>query len=165
MKDLVIGCIALALLCLMCIVGYQFIQKKQSDTETEYETILNTLNEETLAFFSRDYDLWADKWVHEPYATKSYMIFTDSTISETLGWAAIRSFGRDYLQMHPKPEPVPDLLDEIEIRLYGKGAWVSFEQYDSLRGIKRETRLMEKHGDQWKIAGMHTTIYGFQDGK
>lgn len=165
MRDLVVGCTALALLCLMCGVGYQLIQKKQSDIETEYETILNTLNEETLAFFSRDYNQWADKWVHEPYVTKSYMIFTDSTVSETLGWAAIRSFGRDYLQMHPEPDPVPELLNDVEIRLYGKGAWVSFEQYDSLRGLKRETRLMEKHNGQWKIAGMHTTIYGFRESK
>lgn len=163
MRDLAVGCIALAMLSLMCVVGYQYIQNSQRDTEAEHESILNTLNEETLAFFSRDYNEWADKWVHEPYVTKSYMIFTDSTISETLGWAAIRNFGQNYIQMHPEPEPVPDLLSEIEIRLYNKGAWVSFEQYDSIRGLKRETRLMEKHDGQWKIAGMHTTIYGFQD--
>lgn len=41
------------------------------------------------------------------------------------------------------------------------GAWVTYEQQDSLRGLKRETRLMEKVNGEWKIAGMQTTIYGF----
>lgn len=160
MKDLATGCIALALLCLIGIVGYQLIQKKQTDTQAQYQTILNTLNEETSAFFAKDYAQWADKWVHEPYVTKTYMLMTDSAVSETLGWTAIGHFGKTYIEMHPEPEPIPDLLSEIEIRLYGDGAWVSFEQYDSLRGLKRETRLMEKHDGEWKIAGMHTTIYG-----
>jgi hypothetical protein len=38
----------------------------------------------------------------------------------------------------------------------------SSEQNDAERGLKRETRLMEKRDGQWKIAGMHTTIYGFK---
>lgn len=49
------------------------------------------------------------------------------------------------------------------MRLYGKGAWVTYQQQDSLRGLKRETRLMEKVNGEWKIAGMQTTIYGFED--
>jgi hypothetical protein len=42
---------------------------------------------------------------------------------------------------------------------------VSYEQNDVERGLKRETRLMEKKDGQWKIAGMHTTIYGFRETK
>jgi hypothetical protein len=36
---------------------------------------------------------------------------------------------------------------------------------DPERGRKRETRLLEKVAGQWKIAGMHTTIYGFASQK
>jgi hypothetical protein len=39
---------------------------------------------------------------------------------------------------------------------------VSYQQVDSLRGLKRETRLMEKTAGGWKIAGMQTTIYGIK---
>ena len=86
----------------------------------------------------------------------------DSSLSETLGWEAIDKFVRTYTEEHPEPDPVPTLVDDINVQLYGEGAWVSFEQNDSVRGLKRETRLMEKVDGQWRIAGMHTTIYGPQ---
>ena len=81
----------------------------------------------------------------------------------SLGWKKIDDFVTDFFKKHPDPEPVPELLDSISVRLFGNGAWVTYEQLDSLRGRKRETRLMEKVDGQWKIAGMQTTIYGFDD--
>jgi hypothetical protein len=127
--------------------------------QAEKAAILKALNTETTAFFNRDYDLWAAQWVHEAFIAKTYMVFSDSSQSEMLGWQAINEFAKDYMREHPEPEPVPTLLSEIDVRLYGKGAWVSFRQDDPARGLKRETRLMEKVNGQWKIAGMHTTIY------
>lgn len=122
--------------------------------------ILATLNNETKAAFSRDYDLWTTYWVHRDDIVKTYINFADSTHSESVGWDNISGFVRNFIAAHPEPEPAPQLLDSVDIRLYGDGAWVSYEQLDSLRGRKRETRLMEKVMGQWKIAGMHTTIYG-----
>lgn len=136
---------------------------KTIDIESEKKAILETLNSETKAFFNRDYEGWKSKWIHEPFVTKSYMLMTDSTLSETLGWDAIDTFGKTYIDQHPEPDPIPTLLDKINVRFYGDGAWVSFEQNDAVRGLKRETRLMEKINGQWKIAGMHTTIYGFKE--
>lgn len=123
--------------------------------------IVRTLNAETAAFFRRDYDAWARQWVHAPSVSKTYMNFADATFSETVGWRAIDRFGRAYIAEHPAPDPLPALLDRVTVRVYGTGAWVTFQQRDPLRGLKRETRLMEKVGGRWRIAGMHTTIYGF----
>ena len=95
---------------------------------------------------------------------KPIWIFTDSTFSESVGWQDINQFVKTFMEAHPEPEPIPELLDHIEVQLYGKGAWVTYEQLDSLRGRKRETRLMEKVDGLWKIAGMQTTIYGFENG-
>ncbi len=129
--------------------------------ELEKNAILKVLNDETKAAFSRDYEGWKDKWVHEKYTSKTYMDFSDNTMTETLGWEEINNFVKTYIEEHPEPDPLPQLLDKIEVRLYENGAWVSFLQEDSERGLKRETRLMEKIGGQWKIAGMQTIIYGF----
>ncbi len=131
--------------------------------EEEKVAIINTLNNETKAAFQRDYEAWTKNWVHDPTITKTYLNFTDTTFSESMGWAEISNFVKTYIEEHPEPEPIPTLLDDVEVRLYGKGAWVSYEQQDALRGRKRETRLMEKENGQWKIAGMQTTIYGFED--
>jgi len=137
---------------------YQVVADKGS-AESEKARILEVLNAETAAAFSRDYDAWNSKWVHEPYVSKTYIDFADSSMSETLGWNDIDAFVKDFFKEHPTAEPVPKLLDSINVRLYGDAAWVEYRQYDSIRGPKRETRLMEKDSGQWKIAGMYTTIY------
>ena len=133
--------------------------------EHEKTAILETLNNETKAAFRRDYDSWKEKWVHDPTITKTYIDFSENSFTESIGWNEISSFVKTFIEEHPEPEPVPKLLDDVKVRLYGKGAWVSYEQQDSIRGLKRETRLMEKINDQWRIAGMHTTIYGFETKK
>jgi hypothetical protein len=132
------------------------------DVEHEKQAIIETLNNETKSAFGRDYEGWTRYWVHDNNITKTYINFSDSTFSESLGWEEIRGFVKEYFKKHPAPEPVPQLIDKIDVRLYGTGAWVSYEQQDSLRGLKRETRLMEKVNGEWKIAGMQTTIYGSQ---
>ena len=129
--------------------------------EQEKKAILETLNNETKAAFQRDYEAWQEKWVHDPDITKIYLDFPDSTFSESVGWKEISQFVKTFIEEHPEPEPIPELLNEIDVRLYANGAWVTYEQNDSLRGRKRETRLMEKVNGAWKIAGMQTTIYGF----
>lgn len=135
---------------------------EQINPELEKQAILDRLNNETKDAFQRDYEAWTKNWLHDPSISKVYMNLVDSTFSESIGWKEISQFVKTFLEEHPEPEPVPELLEKINARLYGKGAWVTYEQLDSLRGLKRETRLMEKINGEWKIAGMQTTIYGFE---
>jgi len=141
-------------------INNEGVQNPTESLEQEKEAILKTLNDETEAAFRRDYMAWKDNWVHDPDISKVYIDFADSTFSESVGWEEISGFVKKFIEEHPIPEPVPKLLDSIDVRLYGNGAWVTYEQKDSLRGLKRETRLMEKVNGAWKIAGMQTTIYG-----
>ncbi|WP_340202124.1 hypothetical protein [Ascidiimonas sp. W6] len=137
------------------------LANSSANFEKEKNAIIETLNNETKAAFQRDYESWKEKWVHDSTITKTYINFVDNSSTESIGWQEISNFVKTFIEKHPEPEPIPTLVHDIDVRLYENGAWVSFEQQDSLRGLKRETRLMEKENGQWKIAGMHTTIYGF----
>ncbi|WP_422348531.1 hypothetical protein [Flagellimonas sp.] len=134
-----------------------------TELEQEKQAILTTLNNETKAAFQRDYPTWTTFWIHDNNITKTYLDFAENTFSESVGWDEISQFVKTFIEEHPEPEPIPKLLDQIDVRLYGTGAWVIYEQQDSLRGLKREARLMEKVDGKWKIAGMQTTIYGFEN--
>lgn len=135
----------------------------EMDSQEEKEAILHRLNNETKNAFQRDYNAWTENWVHDQNISKVYINFSDGTFSESVGWDEISLFVKTYIEEHPEPEPIPKLLDKINVKLYGNGAWVTYEQNDSIRGLKRETRLMEKIDGEWKIAGMQTTIYGFEN--
>ncbi len=144
------------------LLAFSFFLLLTACAEPDHEAdILATLNAETAAAFSRDYAAWQTYWVQAPYVTKIYLNFADGTQSETLGWEAVDRFVADYFADHPDPDPLPAPLTEIDVRLYGDyGAWVTYEQQDPARGRKRETRLMERTGGRWRIAGMQTIIYG-----
>lgn len=131
-----------------------------ADVDRERARILAVLDAETRAALGRDYEAWRQHWVHAPYVVKTYVNLADGTGSETLGWAAVDAFVRSYLEAHPEPEPPPPPLTDAEVRLYGDGAWVSYEQEDADQGRKRESRLLERIDGVWRIAAMHTTIYG-----
>ncbi|MFD2561915.1 hypothetical protein [Aquimarina rubra] len=136
------------------------VQSQLVDFEKEKLAILETLHNETKAAFKRDYKSWQNHWVHDSTISKTYINFVDNSFSESIGWSEISGFVKTFIEEHPEPEPIPELVKDIEVRLYHKAAWVTYEQQDSLRGLKRETRLMEKSNGTWRIAGMHTTIYG-----
>ena len=131
-----------------------------ADPAAERAAILRTLNAETAAAFSRDYDAWASHWVQEDYVQKAYLDLADDTASETVGWDAVSGFVKDYFAAHPEPDPLPEPLTEADVRLYGDGAHVTYRQLDPARGPKKESRLMERGADgRWRIAGMQTVIY------
>ena len=132
-----------------------------SDTTVEERKILECLKNETHAASARDYKSWRTHWVHRPSISKTYMNFADNTFSEMNSWKEIDDFVKTYIEEHPKPVQPPAQSENIDVKIYGNGAWVSYEIWDEVSGKKKETRLMEKENNKWKIAGMHTTIYGF----
>ncbi|WP_373524591.1 hypothetical protein [Aquiflexum sp.] len=132
------------------------------DSKAESALIKNTINDETKAAFQREYELWKNYWVHKDYVTKTYINFGDSSMSENIGWNDIDAFIKEFFVLNPDPDSLPVVINDMDIRIFGNGAYVNFEQHDPERGLKRESRLMEKVDGKWKIAGMHTTIYGLK---
>jgi len=137
-------------------------QPMVENLEQEKTAILECLKNETKAACRRDYLDWKTYWIHDQKISKTYMNFVENSFSEMKSWKEIDDFVRTYLEEHPEPVPPPAQPDVIDVRIYGSGAWVTFEVVDRVNGRKGETRLMQKEAGKWKIAGMHTSIYGFQ---
>lgn len=161
----------LYILCAICVMGLSSCDDPPPEpaadappatvaADREKAQILDIINGETRAALGRDYEAWQSHWAHESYVTKTYVNMVNGSGSETRGWDAVDDFVGTYIQEHPEPEPPPPPVTDADVRLYGDGAWVSYEQDDADQGRKRESRLMEKINGAWKIAGMHTTIYG-----
>jgi len=138
------------------------LESKETTIAQEEAAILQVLNAETKAAFGRDYNAWQTYWVKDTTITKIYIDFFKNTSSEMIGWEKINVFVKTYMEKNPKPDPLPELIHNLDVRLYGTGAWVTYKQLDATRGQKKETRLMEKVHGVWKIAGMTTVIYGFE---
>lgn len=136
---------------------------KSAIYDQEKTAIIAVLKGETAAAFNRDYQEWQSFWLHENDIEKSYIDYPNNKMSNSTGWGEISRFVKKYIEDHPEPAPVPKLADDFKVRLYGSGAWVSYNQHDAKVGFKREFRLMEKHNGEWKIAGMQTIIYGFEE--
>lgn len=137
-------------------------QKTKENYELEKNAVLEALLNETKSAFARDYEAWKANWLHGPSVSKTYMNFADSTFTEMTSWKEIDDFVSTYIEEHSTPVPPPAQPENINVKIYGTGAWVSYEIIDEVFGKKRETRLLEKENGRWKIAGMHTTIYGFE---
>lgn len=131
------------------------------DYETEKAAIMAVIAGESAAFWNKDYDKWASYWVQAPYV-RTMGWWKDGGVTVVNGWD--ERGPRTKAHMEESPEPNPTAADvrreNINMRISADMAWLTFDQYgadtgDSLMdmpGRSRETRVMEKHDGEWKIA-------------
>lgn len=129
-------------------------------TETytkEEKAILKVIESESEYFWGRNYDKWAALYVRAPYT-----VWTSASrdgVRRYNGWEEWSGQVKQLFENDPEPQPYKGVVHKYNysFRIYGKGAWVSFEQMND--GTKTlETRIMEKENGKWKIA-MVEVIY------
>ncbi len=122
------------------------------DDKAEKSSIKSVIEKETTAFFNVDRQSWEMNWLDAPYAIWSYADSTGGSFVE--GTANIKENFEEYFQT-AKPSKSKITREWLEIRVYGKGAYVRFIQ-KAVDGIDidttSETRVLEKDKDgRWKI--------------
>jgi hypothetical protein len=143
-------------------------QKPSEDTATsevnlanDSTAIMNVIDGESAAFWNKDYDKWASHWVQAPYIrTMGWWKGGGVTVVE--GWDERAERSKGNFQASPDANPTATRVrrENINLRIYKDVAWLTFDQYgedtgDTLMdmpGRSRETRILEKHNDGWKIA-------------
>jgi hypothetical protein len=146
---------------------------QQTDEQTEADAIMHVIAAESEAFWNKDYEAWAQYWVHAPYIrTMGWWARGGVTVIE--GWEELSKRIRQNMDANPEPNPTAAQVRRatINIRIAQEVAWLTFDQYGmdtgeatmDMPGLSRETRILEKHGGAWKIVYVNWLLEGQSDG-
>ncbi len=127
------------------------------------EAILRVIEDETAAFWRKDFEAWARCWVQAPYIRR-FGWWTLGGITCREGWDQISGRMKELMNEFPEPNPSAHQVrrENINLRIGIDMAWITFDQYAPLTGepsmdmpgLCREANVLEKHDGQWKIASL-----------
>jgi DNA-binding CsgD family transcriptional regulator/PAS domain-containing protein len=131
------------------------------NADKDRKAILQVIEEETAAYFRKDYEAWARCWIQAPYGRR-WMWFGQGGVSVREGWEDHGPPMKAAMERHPEPNgSVREIRREnLSLRVGGEMAWVTFDQYApdtddrafDVPGLQKEMRILEKHEGRWKIA-------------
>jgi hypothetical protein len=162
-RFLLFGLLGLAACEQQSVMEIAMTSSRSFNTEVEKEAILDVIENETTAFFNRDYESWQQFFVQEDYAFQAWTN-ADGSFSASVGWSAIDKLTGQYIKTHPVP-PGYSYYPRVErrnmvIKFYSdKLAYLVWDQYNSDQENKffrhsKDQRIMEKVNGQWKIANV-----------
>jgi len=129
--------------------------------ENEEAAIREVIEKETKFAFEHNFEEFSKTWVHEPYAVWTNVGNYYST--EYIGWDSIGAFFSNWFEQAKTPFTEEVIRKNLVCRIYGDGAWVTFDQYYKSDMEKnpeispnREIRVLEKTNEGWKLACMES---------
>lgn len=135
------------------------------DDEAE---ILALIKQDHVSWWMRDYEGFAECYVHEPYALRWGSTWRGGSFARQ-GWNDAAERARWCMAENPEPNPEHAYncsIENLALRVNGDMAWASFDQVypgsdieDIDHGLIRELRVFERHSGRWKIA-----VHGWLDG-
>lgn len=149
----------LILVFFMLIIGPLQAQIPVTDSPEEEKKIKQVVYDETYAYFSQNYDVISDLWVHSPEIYRVAM-GTYWQFAEWRSWDTYDHWLLDrYYRGGEPPEPKFEHMNHI-VHVTDQMAWTTFEQVRELPGTKvkvsttsQETRTLLKVDGEWKLIG------------
>lgn len=148
-----------ALLLLVFITGTSCNEK--TDSEKEKEAIKAVIEQEKDAFFSQNFSLMAETWLHEPSSVKIYLSAEGQLKFE--GWDAISQHDQINLADTTLNRHTVNLsFRDFQIYMLGdESAWVMYEavwegmnQGNPIYMVQTRINVLKKVGDNWKFSLM-----------
>jgi DNA-binding CsgD family transcriptional regulator len=132
--------------------------QRREDDEAE---ILALIHKSRIAVWMRDFEGWAECFVHESYLVRMGW-WSHGGVFNRRGWADIAERQRSALATSPirRPRLAFDArIENLTVRISGDMAWATFDQVypggesaDQDVGLCHELRVFERHHGHWKIA-------------
>lgn len=130
---------------------------------------MDVISAESRGFWDKDFDAWASNWAHEPYI-RTMGWWADGGIYVREGWETIGGAMKTLMAANLTPNPTGGQVrrENVNIRISDTMALVTFDQYGldtgdarmDMPGLSRETRVLEKFGDTWKIIHVGLLLEG-----
>jgi tetratricopeptide (TPR) repeat protein len=124
----------------------------------EKEAIAATMDKEIASYLNKDYDAWADCWVHEPYVTLSFA--RDGYAEFTKSWESLSSDVKKDMESN-QDDNFNIVKGDYDIQVFGETAFVTSKEKVSLDlfGKTREysqvsSNMLKKEGGKWKFVSM-----------
>ena len=131
--------------------------------------VMDVIERQAATFWAKDFDGWADTWVHAEYVRRVGWSPSGGAIS-VQGWNAIGTAMKKAMADNPAPNPTPAKLvrDHVNLRTYGDVAWLTFDQHAAptgdtrfdMPGVSHETRILERHDGKWKLVYVGYVLAG-----
>lgn len=136
------------------------MQSQPVDLEKEKASILAVIASETESYFQEDFDAWRSTYVDEPYfRLYGYWDGFDQKVLSYNGFDALEAVKKKQFEESKTIwKGSREERKNVNVRIFPEVAWLTFEQEayengtDSLLGRSLETRILEKHDGDWKIA-------------
>jgi len=135
----------------------------------EADAIMEVIAAESIAFWDKDFEAWSRCWSQTSYVRLTGW-WAGGGITVIKGWDALSSQMKKLMTENPEPNPTASRVrrENINLRVDGNMAWVTFDQYGEDTGDKRmdmpglsyETRVLEKHNGEWKIVYVNWLLEG-----
>ncbi len=130
----------------------------RDESNLEEQQIMDLISRESQAFWDKDFKAYADCWVHADYV-RTMGWWQDGGVTVVEGWTERGSRTASHMKANPEPNPQNPVRKNINIRVGENMAWVTFDQYGrdtddptfDMPGLSRETRILEKIDEKWKI--------------
>jgi hypothetical protein len=133
------------------------------DEATETKAIMQVIDNETKCFFDGDYECWASNWSHGDYAMQTWNN-DDGSIDAAIGWESINAQGKNWIEkyyqngknvIHPifkRDKMITKFFNDSTAHLI----WTQYnaDKEKTYWRISRESRIMEKKADVWKIVNV-----------
>jgi hypothetical protein len=122
--------------------------------KSEEEDIKKVIQQETISYFHKNYDEWANTWAHD---TAAYIVRAGTNgHNELIGWNAIAaSYKQDIANMPVLEQSlIEPYLNKTDYHIYinGNTATVTFKEGTTNPSF--ETRSLIKQNGNWKILNM-----------
>lgn len=116
---------------------------------------------EAKAYWDKDFDAWAACHLQQEH-TRRMGWWQRGGIVDRHGWSEIGAAMREHFIRDPNPNPSGAAVrrENINIRVMGDMAWVTFDQHSidageplmDMPGVSHETRILERNDGRWQIA-------------